>query len=49
MAIFYSTVVLEVTALLGYLDTYGKLLTNKVTIVLNKCHPGKFSTLDPLN
>ena len=44
---FYLTVVLEVTALLGYLDldldAYGKLLTNKVA-----CHPGNFCTLDPL-
>ena len=42
---FYLTVVLEVTALLGYLDldAYGMLLTNKVA-----CHPGNFCTLDPL-
>ena len=40
---FYMTAVFEVTALLGYLDldTYGKLLTNKLvaTVQLNICHP----------
>ena len=39
----YSTVVLEMTALLGYLDIYGKLLTNKVAIVqLNNMPHRKF-------